>query len=54
MALSGLALVRGLHCCFGSKTHFPQQFETCEFRVLQEAKGVKWSTGKRSKSLLFK
>lgn len=31
MALSGLALVRGLHCCFGSNTHFPQQFEACKF-----------------------
>lgn len=54
MALSGLALVRGLHCFFGSKTHFPQQFEACKFSVLQEGEKAEWSTGKCSKSLLFK
>lgn len=40
MALSGLALVRGLHCCFDSKTHFPQQFEACKFSILQEVERV--------------
>lgn len=54
MALSGLALVRGLHCCFGSKTHFPQQFEACKFSVLQEGEKAEWSTGKCSKQMLFK
>lgn len=53
MALSGLALVRGLHCCFGFKTHFSQQFEACKFSVLQEVEGVEWNTGMCSKSLLF-
>lgn len=49
MALLGLALVRGLHCSFGSKTHFLPQFEACKFSALREAARGKWSPGKCSK-----